>query len=187
MFILIFGLELVALLTRFIKHFRMQQQYMYSTITHQLGKGVVDRILAQVNKNDLAAKIIIESQPANSPDTNVCDLGLFRSMKTEVRKHRSLETHRNYTMKQLINNDDDNDEDDNEDDDNDNDEKSESELPELKCGIKKLLSGKDERCAKCVECDQRFEEGVQAIKCSVRGGWSCRLIRRQSIRFSIER
>jgi hypothetical protein len=44
-------------------------------------------------------------------------------MKTEVRKHRSLEKHRNYMMKQLIDKDDDND-DEGEDDDNDNDEKS---------------------------------------------------------------
>jgi hypothetical protein len=58
-----------------------------------VGKDVVNRILTEVNKNNAVPNIIIENQPANSPDTNVCDLGLFRSMKTEVRKLRSVEKH----------------------------------------------------------------------------------------------
>jgi hypothetical protein len=136
-----------------------------------VGKGVVDRILAEVNKNELAAKIIIESQPANSPDTNVCDLGLFRSMKTQVRKLRSVEKHRNYMLKQLNNNDDDNDNVEAEDENGNESKSSESDLPELKCGMKRLLSGKNERGAKCIECEQLVEDGREAIKCSVRGGW----------------
>ena len=144
-----------------------------------VGKDVVNRILDEVNKNNVNPTIIIESQPANSPDTNVCDLGLFRSMKTEVRKLRSVEKHRSYTSKQLINDDDDNDDDDehenenaNDDDNNQNDESTESDVPELKCGMKRLLAGKDERRAKCVECEELVEDGREAIKCSVRGGWS---------------
>jgi hypothetical protein len=118
--------------------------------------------------------IVIECQPANSPDTNVCDLGLFRSMKTEVRKLRSVEKHRNYMLKRLGNNDDDNDdvvEGEGEDENGNESKSSESDLPELKCGMKRLLSGKNERGAKCVECEQLVEDGREAIKCSVRGGW----------------
>jgi hypothetical protein len=65
------------------------------------GKDVMNRILDEINSNNAMPNIVIECQPANAPDTNVCDLGLFRSMKTEVRKLRSVEKHRNYMWKRL--------------------------------------------------------------------------------------
>jgi hypothetical protein len=37
--------------------------------------------------------------------------------------------------------------------------------------MKRLLSGKNERGAKCVECEQLVEYGREAIKCSVRRRW----------------
>ena len=134
-----------------------------------VGKDVVQRVLAQINAGGDRPEIEIESQPANSPDTNVCDLGLFRSLKTHVRKHRSLEKHRAYVLKSLAPEDDD--DDDNNDNENGAASSSSSSLPELTCGIKRLVKGKNERGSLCVACETTVEDGRNAVKCDVRGGW----------------
>ena len=133
-----------------------------------VGQDVVNRIHAEINQADQVPEIEIESQPANSPDTNVCDLGLFSSLKTKVRKLRSIEKHRNYQAKALAPSDDD---DDGDDDDEQSSSSSSSALPELTCGIKRLVKGKNERGSLCVECEETVEDGRNAIKCGVRGGW----------------
>jgi hypothetical protein len=74
-----------------------------------VGKGVVDRILAEVNKNDLAAKSSLKVNLQTHLIRTCVTLVCFDQVKTEVRKQRSHEKHRNYMMKQLIDNDDDND------------------------------------------------------------------------------
>ena len=133
-----------------------------------VGKGNVSRILDEINEGGVLPRIDIESQPANSPDTNVCDLGLFSSLKTHVRKHRSLEKHRAYTLKSMTPVEVD---DDDECDEERDDESSLSPLPELTCGIKRLVKGKHERGSLCAACIETVEDDRNAIKCGARGGW----------------
>ena len=137
-----------------------------------VGKDVVQRILDAINDEATTPVIVIEAQPANSPDTNVCDLGLFRSLKVNVRKHRSIEKHRSYVLKSLAaSSDNDSAGDDDDNADRDDSSSSSSLLPELSCGIKRLVKGKDERGSLCVECETTVEDGRNAIKCDIRGGW----------------
>jgi hypothetical protein len=108
-------------------------------------------------------------------------------MKTGVRKLRSVEKHRNYALKRLGNNDD-NDDDVEGDDENGNESKSsESDLPELKCGMKRLLSGKNERGAKCVECEHLVEDARSNQMFGSRWLVSYRLSRSVAIRWRSER